>query len=141
MNQTGEDFFRTLFSAWAKDNDLHRCGVFHGNAGCTPGLVYVTRGDNGTVKIGSTKDFISLAARMEGNRRQYGMGFTLLFALRAHCAIGLERKIHARLSACRVTEAKGRELFKPDDRLLLWVSRIDTFVGQPVTMIPAIDLL
>lgn len=132
-----ERFFNELFggNAWG------RCGIFHQDNKCKPGLVYVARGDNGTVKVGYANDYEALIARGYANRRQYGMGFILLFVLRTHCARGLERKIHRHLESCRIAKAGGRELFRPTDDQLLWVSRINTFNGHPVTMVPAIDLL
>lgn len=137
-------FYRDTYSAMTPESydSIHpRCGIYHGSHKCRDGYVYVARGDGGAVKIGHTSSVAALRHRMYDNRRVYGMGFTLLFMLRTHCARGLEAKIHKALEVCRDTNAGGDELFRPDDQQLSWVSRIDSFVRQPVVLVPAIDLL
>lgn len=117
------------------------CGGWRPDHRCVSGFVYVARGDSGMVKIGYTGKIKWIGVRLEQSRHQYGMGFTLLFALQTHCARQMERRIHSIVKDRRVSVESGRELFALMDYELLHLSRIVTFAEHPVTLLPALNLL
>ena len=117
------------------------CGVEHNRRPCAPGYVYVARGTNSTIKIGMCSTLDGIPKRMIGISRQYKMGFTRLYALQTHCVMGLEKQLHERFFRCRVNDAGGKELFALEDRQINFLNQLETFVGQPIKRIPAIDFL
>lgn len=99
---------------------------------CEPGLVYLAKAEDGSVKIGCTKDNTTLKQRLKCMINLYKQNFTLLFTLETCCKFGLEKKIHNNLKHYRINHYAGDELFAISDAIVESISNIRSFKGKEV---------